>query len=554
MTDTDRAARRAALGVLAIGVVITAWRAADVARSMGVLDDAFMYVRYARHFLGGLGHAWNPDGVHTYGSTSLVQFALVTLIQAVAGAHASHEVIVRASSIGPGLVAVVVLAALVMRTTSGWGTVDGALALIWLIDTRLWAIHLVSGMDTMTSVLALSILIYVTLRGGARQPWRVAVVAYVAFLSRPDNGVYAVMFAPLYVLFVESGVDGRRWCLRYAGVLAACFVVGGGATYAVFHDVLPLPFYAKQSGYLATYAGAVQWNPFVYLNDLIHATWPLVAVVLVGASWRTALAFVTPAILTIGYFFTVVQVMGSDARFYFPSTVFLLAAAILAVNRLLNAPVTRQWLPARAAACLLLLVTPRAVSHAAVRWQSRVPRISTVDPLRNEYFTVAATQRLPDVANIKLEGSVGARFAAALPSGTITAMSEHGYIGANSPDLTIVDLVGLHDRVIAHHGFSMTDLLSRHVDVVWGPHPDYTGIVRAMLSSAEFQREYAYYPGAFNFGVAIRHASSRYATIDSVFAAEFSRTYPRFRREDYLARFVSDTTSAAHPPNDRARQ
>ena len=67
-------------------------------------DDAYMFVRYADHLLAGLGHAWNPDGEQTFGSTSLLHVAVVTVLRAVV--PASDRIVLQTSSAAAALAAV----------------------------------------------------------------------------------------------------------------------------------------------------------------------------------------------------------------------------------------------------------------------------------------------------------------------------------------------------------------------------------------------------------------------------------------------------------------
>ena len=48
-------------------------------------DDAYMFIRYANNLLAGYGHAWNPGGEQTFGSTSLTHLGVVTLLKACFG-------------------------------------------------------------------------------------------------------------------------------------------------------------------------------------------------------------------------------------------------------------------------------------------------------------------------------------------------------------------------------------------------------------------------------------------------------------------------------------
>jgi hypothetical protein len=82
--------------------------------------------------------------------------------------------------------------------------------------------------------------------------------------------------------------------------------------------------------------------------------------------------------------------------------------------------------------------------------------------------------------------------------------TEYGRLGAAGPQVTIVDVVGLHDPEFALQGFSADALFARDPDILWMPHPDYTVMIRQILEHPEFVRAYDYYPGGFAFGIAVR--------------------------------------------------
>jgi hypothetical protein len=115
-------------------------------------------------------------------------------------------------------------------------------------------------------------------------------------------------------------------------------------------------------------------------------------------------------------------------------------------------------------------------------------------------------------------------------------MSEHGLVGAYASRATIVDLLGLHDRIFSHNGFSAAELWRRQPDVIWMPHPDHTQMVRDILDSDELWQHYHFYPDAFTYGVALRRDGLRYAILADLFAKRWQATYPGLRSEDYLAR------------------
>jgi hypothetical protein len=126
-----------------------------------------------------------------------------------------------------------------------------------------------------------------------------------------------------------------------------------------------------------------------------------------------------------------------------------------------------------------------------------------------------------------------------MPQGVVLAASEHGLLGSEFPDLTIVDLVGLHDRTIAHHGFSAAYVLSREPDLIWFPHSDYTHAKAQILDNPAFIRDYDYFPEAYRYGIALRKNSDIYAAMKYEAEREFSRVYPGLRMSDYMAEPVT---------------
>jgi hypothetical protein len=122
-----------------------------------------------------------------------------------------------------------------------------------------------------------------------------------------------------------------------------------------------------------------------------------------------------------------------------------------------------------------------------------------------------------------------------MPADTVFAASEYGYVGSTLASLTVVDLVGLNDRRVARQGFSADGLFSRQPDIIWFPHDDYSGVIKAILDSPTFAKNYEYYPGVFGFGLALNTASSRYAAVRTAVERAFARTYEGRRLPDYLA-------------------
>jgi hypothetical protein len=169
-------------------------------------------------------------------------------------------------------------------------------------------------------------------------------------------------------------------------------------------------------------------------------------------------------------------------------------------------------------------------------WAIHVVGVPVAIPSATTYVT-PARKPLPQ---LDWMGSMEAFSAllSSLPPGLSVAASEHGILGARFIDTTVIDLVGLHDKVIAHEGFKPGYVVGRKPDLIWFPHNDYTGEVSALVDDAGFQQAYEFYPGVFDYGLAVRKASPYHEAIQRTLEDVFARTYPGLRAADHLGQPV----------------
>ena len=114
---------------------------------------------------------------------------------------------------------------------------------------------------------------------------------------------------------------------------------------------------------------------------------------------------------------------------------------------------------------------------------------------------------------------------ASLPPGTRVAATEHGTLGALFPDIYISDMTGLHNPEIAAHGFSAAAALRDNPTLIWLPDNHYTGAVHALTSDPQFIGDYEYFPGLFEYGVAILRSSPLYVQLRERILAHAAEVY-----------------------------
>lgn len=516
-------------------------------------DDSYMFVRYANNLIAGHGHAWDAGGEQVYGSTSLLHVGLVTLLKYGLPRLTDARLLLLASAL-PGALMLALLVAtcghfsthrLLQRHYALWaGLLMPSLALNGIV-----LYHHRTGMDTMLATLCNAALIFFTLRaarqGTVRCVMPVVIAGYLAFLARPDNGIYAMLFPVLCFLLLGTGLRGKQIVVFVAsmiGLLAADATV----KWLVFGTPLPLAFYAKQHGAYSGYANPEGPNPLLLLQTFLGVVLPFLCVILLLAARRTKpilVVFFVPVALTFGYYFTVNQIMGVAGRFYMPSLPFFVVAAALMLDEQLQAAESKglfkpKDLLLRLTVLLLILAVGRqTLAHASAWYQKGLAEKVAAEKVAAtvpKTYKTEAEEPLPPIDRWDALNAM-ARLAKEAPPGTTIALSEHGLIGAAAPQVVLIDLVGLHDRQFAMHGFSAEELFRRKPDLIWMAHYHYTNIVGSIVDSEAFWKEYTFYPGALDYGLAIRKESPHFNALSKLIDRAWKEMYGDLDRTPYAA-------------------
>ncbi len=144
-------------------------------------------------------------------------------------------------------------------------------------------------------------------------------------------------------------------------------------------------------------------------------------------------------------------------------------------------------------------------------------------------------------------------FVGNLPSGVKVAATEYGYIASENLHAVIIDMAGLHDKNLVLRGFSSGNILSRDPDIIWLSHTDYTLFRKMLLDDPIFRERYDYYPGMFNYGVALRSGSNFYGEALTALDSVFSRAYPGRELADYCALLRSRPSAEPYSSPDAGR-
>lgn len=439
------------LGPALAGLAIAAVLLAQVAAMWPfTVDDAYITLRYARHWAAGFGPVFQPGGVPAEGCSTFLWMALLVVPHAL-----RLDPVLVAKLLG--VLATLALVALTARWTArmteeagdagaplpraaGW---IAALALACLPAT---AVHAVSGMETALFALLLLVLVAlcgaVAAGGNARLiPW-LAPCALALGLTRPEGNLAALLALAVTLGAVERAARPRllRWVLGAYLVPGAAYFLWRWSYYGT---LLPLPFYlklggqhglpgaARVAGFLATFA--------LHLGALIafalvrppRSLWPALA-----AAAGLLVFFLFPA-----------HIMGYHARYLFPVAPLLCVLAGLGCARLGRGLAARAAIPtgrARVAALAMAALLALSLLSGAAR--------------------TALDRRFYAAGLARAHVALGRRLAA-LPPGTL-AIADAGAVPYLS-DWRTIDLLGLNDRHLAtSREHDPAYVLVQHPDVV----------------------------------------------------------------------------------------
>ena len=495
-----------------------------------ILDDAYIFARYADNLLQEGIVAWNPGGPPTYGTTSLLYLALVLPFRfLIPGTPAL------AMGISSATAGIVLLALLALMMRAGSGSIrDGIVGRLLVfgslaVAVESFSVHFGTGMDTTFAAAFLASYILVVLwhetRGGLDSAILTGLWGSLAFAVRPD----LLLFTVGLPLCHAAVAPDRR--LRRGGIAILVSILAGLAVQTVccshfLHSPLPLSFFAKGMRLYGDFLHAqYRLVGIDQLLSFLSAFWFLW--VIVGVDFALQLRdrrrpdatetglLVSLLLFAIYYGFFVTQIMPYQQRFFHPALPALLFVAARALLRLAgrlpddvrgaicDSPAIRSI----GIAILIGTLFPSAVTVAR-SFGSRHVRGELFD-----YDLIDNYQRRGSGYWYRLEAI------SSLPDDLTLATTEVGLPAAMNPCKAIVDLTGLNETRLAQEGFSADYMLAEYApDFIYMPHPHYARMTEILISNPGFSR-YEYIPAAdlgTEMGVALKKGSRHYESMRKI--------------------------------------
>jgi hypothetical protein len=470
-------------------------------------DDSYMYIRYAVNLLHGFGIAWNPGGEHIYGCTSIPFLFIVAFFKLIFPAINSGNLLVYISALF-GLLSILTLPFVVYYYLENrlFKNIQLIIIIIFPLTFLHFAFifHSARGMET-TLAFFINIIFLLSLKLATNKDSNLAyilagIIAFLPYFIRQDNILYSLLFSFLYLQLIAKSCNKKK--LLFFIPLLILLIIDSYVKYKTFGDILPLPFYAKKSSNFSKTGFLELFNPFTLFADYLLYLLPFIVIIIFFIDKRIknyAIAFLIPFILTCGYYFTFIHIMGFDFRYFFPFTpyIIILAFKILEQDIDINKDKFLNIIKYRVPIFLLMILSIIYVKYFSEKIYNLVYLKG-----KNYHFYEKRVTSLPSLG---WWDSIVAfnQLLNELPDNIVIASSENGLISASHTNIKIIDLSGLHDKYYAYHGFSAKNLMERNPDIIWFPTRTYNTIITDIINNNEFKDKYKYFPDAYENGLAV---------------------------------------------------
>jgi arabinofuranosyltransferase len=406
-------------------------------------DDAFITLRYARHFLAGQGLVWNP-GEYVQGYTNFLHLLVVAAFGAV-----GFDLVTASRLVGVVSFLLLIAAMLLYQRSDADAQDETAISHLPVVlvgascPLLVWSLGGLEGtfFSMLITVGVLCFLRAMKHTGDRRLPLVAGIMFGLGSLVRPDGIVFAVCALTWLASEVlrpqpragRRSLAGRRIAMLALGfgVVTLSYVVW---QYSYYGDIVPNTFYAKTGTplWLRWQTGKLYVARFLVAPPFTGLA--AIAVVTYGA----VKGRLTPTIrylgLNIGMYILFILYAGGDGM-----------------------PAFRLFLPVVPLMSIMLQQGVRLVSSLRT---PRAGKTIAVVALGCMFLQLADTRMNPGVedAAAHIGTSVGRYIERAWPAGSLVALHTAGSTPYYAPSHRFIDMLGLNDRVIGHRTVLHVDL------------------------------------------------------------------------------------------------
>lgn len=440
------------------GLVMLGFVAISLFRIFGLrtplVDDTFIFMRYARNLANGLGFVWNPGEMPVEGYTSFLYLMFLTVIEAIG---LSQIIAVIWFGLCCSLLTLGLTWLLAQRVNPGHDFENLLIiSLIGLSPSFLfWA---TAGMEVplYSAFLVASVLSYVTFRYGKSPAWLVGFLYALTTLIRPEALIFFVMTGMLELICL----------LRKKKIIDQRILVMGTTFFFIytpyfiwrwyhFGYLFPNTYYAKTGGGVVQIHGGFEYL-LTSINHLFGGTTIILASTLLFVKWPYSWERIYLGVIVVTIW-VVTILNGGDHfqfdRFLVPTLPFFFLLMGIGLSNLFNQYLNIKQIQLPIIAVLLFLavsnwnnIEPNLYKQIIKGYynfrEGKIPTIPLADQTKPLYS--------PDwVDGFILMGQTLSEFTS---SDDTIAVVPIGAIGYHS-NRYVIDMVGIVDPVIAHQPF-----------------------------------------------------------------------------------------------------
>jgi len=502
-----------------------------------ILDDAFMFTRYADNMIDYGKLSWNPGGLPTYGATSILYIFFIIPIRLIIPGNTG--LVASLSSILSGILFIVFMLLILTKYTGADRRLRRAFVLFFFFSIAypfgLEADHFASGMDTCFTLSYLALFILLAKQYEKKPSATAAVilgtVGGLAFFARPDLLIYTYI-APLSIAFFSADRKDKRNALIAFSVTVLVTAAQICIAYWYFNSPLPLSFYIKGVKYYGEHIYEIyKYKPVSQLVIYIISYWLLFALIISSLiigfrNWMTRTSGLDKGLLMATfififyYLFFVLQIMYNGQRFYYPTLpalIYLAAkSAVIIIDKVKESLRPKDIEFPKSLAPLLMACFMGIIA---------LPIFMVIQDVRKGF-----TQKIIGHYKIDKNYSYMKWYAlpefSALPDDLVMATTEIGLVSMLNPRKQVIDMAGLNETYFAHNGFSADLLFHKYnPDLIYMPHPHYREMKRQIIENPYFQQHYIYFTGDqlhYILGVSLRTDSKYYQAMQNIINKAFS--------------------------------
>ncbi|MDZ4712979.1 MAG: hypothetical protein SGI89_11735 [bacterium] len=429
-----------------------------------VIDDLYIYFRYAENFAGGKGIVYNPNEF-VEGFSSFSWFLIISLFQFF---NLPPELSSKISGLILAFLITLIVYKICLRQNTVIFSLLAASLMLFNLPFMLWS---VSGFETMFYVFLIVYCFYniLNLTADSRGYILPALLIFLISISRPEGICYSMAF--IVIIYLNS--KNKSFTIKTFSIFAILFSGFLIFRYIYFGDLLPNTYYAKighgifGSYEFRTYKNGIFYILYFFKDNLQFLIFFLLLPFIFKKAGQDK--FITGVLLLIAVQFFFVAFSGGDWMIHYRFVVPAIPFLSIAVATEMKETFTRFKLKEITCNAVMLFVLMIIALNLF---------LSDHNVINKETILWNNVKKIQD--EIK----------SAIPPGSLAAIGPAGIIPYALNSVNFIDMVGLTNKYIARNGYRHGTWFEKSLpSYVYTQNPEWLIMWKRKNNSGEFTFE-----------------------------------------------------------------